>query len=119
MENKTLHPQTKAVFAAQSNIIELLTRYFFDGNFEHQLSLVSNAIVDIVNKGSDDADDSLDNDFEYTNRYIRESVYDLAELQKFLMRLHVYYEEYRKILNRENHTEKQKSAPEIKVLLGI
>ena len=118
MEKKTLHPQTKAVLDAQGNIIDLLNRYFFDGNFEHQLSLVSNAIVDIVHKGAADTDDSLDNEFEYTNRYIRESVYDLAELQKFLMRLHLFHADYKRVLNRETAPAADKKEV-VKVLLGV
>ena len=117
MENKTLHPQSKAVLDSQSTIINTLSHYFYEGNFEHQLSLVSNAIVDIVNKGSDDRNESLDNDFEYTNRYIRESVYDLVELQKFLMRLHVTYADYKRVQTRESQEEVKPLG--LKVVLGL
>lgn len=103
MEAKTLHPQTQNTIAAQKEIIDILGQHFFQGNFEHQLSLVSNALVDIVGKGANDTDESLDNDFEHTNRYIRESVYDLVELQKFLMRLHISYNNYRQAINAERN----------------
>lgn len=117
MENKTLHPQTKAVLDSQKTIIDMLSQYFYEGNFEHQLSLVSNAIIDIVNKGSDDRDESLDNEFEHTNRYIRESVYDLVELQKFLMRLHLSYADYKRVLNCETNDEQKPLG--VKVVLGL
>lgn len=103
MEAKTLHPQTLNTIAAQKEIIDIIGQHFYQGNFEHQLSLVSNALVDIVSKGANDTDESLDNDFEYTNRYIRESVYDLVELQKFLMRLHIGYINYKQAINLERN----------------
>lgn len=118
MENKTLHPQSKAVLESQKTIIDMLRQYFYEGNFEHQLSLVGNAIADIVHRGADDRDESLDNDFEYTNRYIRESVYDLVELQKFLMRLHVTYADYKRVVNRDHETGQNKPAA-LKVVLGV
>lgn len=88
--------QIESVENAKGGIVNVLDSYFFAGNFEHQIGLIGNAIQEVVNKGSDDTDAGLDNEFGYTNRYIRESVYDLTELQKFLTRLHIVYTDYRK-----------------------
>lgn len=96
MENKVLKEQLDNVAEAQNNIVNILDSYFFTGNVEHQIGLISNAIQEIINKGADDTDAGLDNPFYYTNRYIRESVYDLTELQKFLTRLNIVYADYKK-----------------------
>lgn len=95
-EYKNMQEKLDGITIAQGNIVNILDSYFFTGNCEHQIGLISNAIQEIVNKGADDTDEGLDNPFGYTNRYIRESVYDLTELQKFLTRLNIVYADYKR-----------------------
>lgn len=73
----------------------IIEDFFRSGGFEKQMALLSTAIQEIVNKGAGETTDSLDNEFEYTNRYIREAVYEATELQKFLVDLHESYRRYR------------------------
>ena len=96
MEKVTLMEELDGLAQTQGDIICLLDNYFFAGNFEHQVGLLSNAVLEVINKGVDDTDVGLDLPFTYTNRYIRESVQDLCELQKFLTRLHIVYSDYKK-----------------------
>ncbi|WP_165045110.1 hypothetical protein [Dysgonomonas sp. ZJ709] len=96
MSRDAFYKQLENISESGRGLANVLESYFFTGNFEHQIGLISNAIQEIVNKGSDDTDQSLDNQFGYTNRYIRESIYDLTELQKFLTRLHIVYADYKK-----------------------
>lgn len=74
----------------------IITDFFTTGGYENQINLISCAIYDIVEKGAGETNDSMDNDFAYTNRYIRESVYELTELQRFLVSLHGAYLRHRR-----------------------
>ncbi len=82
---------------------QLISNFFATGGYENQINLLSAAIYDIVEKGAGEDDSSLDNEFAYTNRYIRESVYELTELQRFLVSLHESYLRYRKYTERMDY----------------
>lgn len=95
METKnTLKTSIEDLTRIRKEMNILVADYFATGGYEFQLSLLSAAIQDIVNKGAGDEDASLDNEFAYTNRYIRESVYELTELQRFLLSLRETYLRY-------------------------
>ena len=94
--NITLKTNLENLTRTRKEMNLIINNFFTAGGYENQLNLLSTAIWDIVNKGADDTDASLDNEFAYTNRYIRESVYELAELQRFLISLHESYLRYRK-----------------------
>lgn len=96
MKEKLFENQIDSLAKAQGNIVNVLDSYFFTGNIQHQVGLLSNAIQEVVSRGSDDTDASLDNAFGYTSRYIRESIYDLTELQKFLIKLDIVYGDYKR-----------------------
>jgi len=81
---------------ARQQMRDLIVDYFSMGGYKNQLNLLSSAIYNIVEKGSGEDNSSLDNEFAYTNRYIRESVYELTELQRFLISLNESYLHYRK-----------------------
>lgn len=91
MMNKTIKKQENVVAKSNEELLDVLTNYFSEGDVEHHIGLLSNAIQEIVQKGADDTDAGLDKPFGFTRRYIRESVYDLTQLQKFLLRLAVVY----------------------------
>lgn len=88
----TLEDMTRA----HSDMRRLISDFFTAGGYQNQINLLATAIYDIVEKGSGEDDASLDNEFTYTNRYIRESVYELTELQRFLVSLHESYLRCRK-----------------------
>lgn len=96
MKNNTIKNGLENLSSARIEMNETIEKYFRAGGYENQMKLLSAAIQDIVNKGSGDTIESLDNEFVYTNRYIRESVYEITELQKFLIELNETYIRYRR-----------------------
>lgn len=82
---------------------QVIDNFFRAGGFDKQMALLSTAIQEVVNKGAGETTDSLDNEFEYTNRYIRESVYEMTELQKFLVHLNESYHRYRRCCDYLKH----------------
>lgn len=98
METKSnpLKSNLQDMTRAHAEMRRLINGFFTAGGYQNQINLLSTAIYDIVEKGSGEDDASLDNEFAYTNRYIRESVYELTELQRFLVSLHESYLRCRK-----------------------
>lgn len=96
MEDNKLKKGLKDFSKAQTEMRQIVDCFFRAGGFENQMALLAVALQDIVNKGAGEDTASLDYEFEYTNRYIRESVYEITELQKFLVGLRESYLRYRK-----------------------
>lgn len=92
--NNNLRTAVEDLTRIRKEMNSIVSGFFSAGGFEHQLSLLSSVVYEIVSKGSGDDDASLDNEFDYTNRYIRESVYELTELQRFLIALRENYLRY-------------------------
>lgn len=97
METKnTLRSSMEDLTRIRQEMNTIISDFFTSGGYEFQLSLLSAAVHEIVSKGAGDDDASLDNEFAYTNRYIRESIYELTELQRFLIALRESYLRYKR-----------------------
>lgn len=99
MQQDKLKKGLEEMNRTQTEIRSLIEDFFRSGGYESQMSLLATAIYDIVAKGAGETKESQDNDFEFTNRFIRESVYDLTELQKFLIDLRESYQRYKNCAN--------------------
>ncbi|NDV69230.1 hypothetical protein [Dysgonomonas sp. 25] len=96
METAKLKNGLENLSKSKQEMQQVVEDFFRAGGFEKQMALIASSLQEVVNKGAGETCDSLDNEFEYTNRYIRESVYELTELQKFLIHLHESYRRYRR-----------------------
>lgn len=99
MQQEKLKKGLEDMNRTQTEMRSIIENFFRTGGYESQMSLLATAIQDVVLKGASDSRESLDDEFEYTNRFIRESVYDLTELQKFLVNLREAYQRYRNCAN--------------------
>lgn len=99
MQQEQLKKGLEDMTRTQTEMRSIIENFFRSGGYESQMSLLATAVQDIVLKGSGESRESLDNEFEYTNRFIRESVYDLTELQKFLIDLRESYQRYKNCAN--------------------
>lgn len=102
-KNDTLKSNLEEMTSARHQMQQLINNFFMTGGYENQINLISAAIYDIVEKGAGETDLSLDNEFAYTNRYIRESVYELTELQRFIVSLYSSFSHYKKCSDRLQH----------------
>lgn len=90
------HNTLVSLSTTKKEMNKVIDNYFRTGGYENQMKILSSAIMEIINKGAEDSEESLDKEFVYTNRYIRESVYEITELQKFLIDLNDVYRRYRR-----------------------
>lgn len=94
--NNNLKTNLEDMTRTRNEMRRIITNFFTTGGYQNQINLISCAIYDIVEKGAGETNESMDNEFAYTNRYIRESVYELTELQRFLISLHEAYLRHRR-----------------------